>query len=67
MAIGSILCAVAGHRWMPTTDTSDSNATFHCARCGRVQMFGAGTRRIDKTALKGDFQKSSGPFGGPRG
>jgi hypothetical protein len=40
--------------------------TFHCERCGRTQGFGPGTRRIDKTKLKGDFDKSV-PFGGPRG
>jgi hypothetical protein len=66
MALASLLCAVAGHRWTPSTDESDPNATFRCERCGRTQAF-AGTRRIDKTSLKGDFDKSVGPFGGPRG
>jgi hypothetical protein len=63
----SILCSVAGHSWTPTTDETDSDATFRCERCGRAQSFGPGTRRIDKTALKGDFDKAVGPFGGPRG
>jgi hypothetical protein len=67
MALASILCAVGGHKWTAMTDVGDSNATFRCERCGRAQAFGAGTRRIDKTALKGDFDKSVGPFGGPRG
>jgi hypothetical protein len=67
MSLASILCAAAGHTWTPTTDVSDSNATFRCERCGHAQAFGAGTHRIDKTSLKGDFQKSAGPFGGPRG
>jgi hypothetical protein len=66
MALASLLCAVAGHRWTPSADADDPNATFHCERCGRVQSF-TGTRGIDKSALKGDFDKSAGPFGGPRG
>jgi hypothetical protein len=67
MALASILCAVTGHRWTPAAGATDSNATFRCARCGRTQLFGDGTRRIDKTSLKGDFDKAVGPFGGPRG
>lgn len=66
MALASLLCSVAGHRWTPTSDVRDTNMTFHCERCGRTQGFGPGTRRIDKTKLKGDFDKSV-PFGGPRG
>jgi hypothetical protein len=67
MRLASILCAAAGHRWTAAADIDDPNAMFRCGRCGRTQAFGDGTSSIDKTTLKGDFQKSTGPFGGPRG
>lgn len=67
MGLSWILCAVTGHRWTPTTDASDTNAMFHCERCGRTQVFDGETHRIDKTTLKGDFQRKTGQFGGPRG
>lgn len=67
MALGSIVCAVAGHKWTPATDASDTNATFRCARCGRTQDFGSETHRIDKATLKGDLQRKTGQSGGPRG
>ena len=67
MALGSIVCAVAGHRWTPASDVSDTNATFRCERCGRLQVFDGETHRIDKTALKGDLERKTGQFGGRRG